>query len=70
MCDEALEAPTRRLRARHPSIEQPQQHQPPVFHMLLIGGSRADLARRPLCNSSASLDDVTWETLPDELQKV
>ncbi|CAE6431586.1 unnamed protein product [Rhizoctonia solani] len=68
MCDDVLEAPARRQRIRHPSI--PVQTSPtPIFHVLLIGGSRPDLARRPLCNRSASLDDTTWDTLPDELKK-
>ncbi|KAF8751931.1 hypothetical protein RHS01_08585 [Rhizoctonia solani] len=68
MCDDVLESASRRQRARHPTIPV-QPPSTPIFHVLLIGGSRLDSARRPFCNRSTLLDDTTWDTLPDELKK-
>ncbi|EUC56902.1 hypothetical protein RSOL_204320 [Rhizoctonia solani AG-3 Rhs1AP] len=68
MCDDVLEAPFRRQRIRHPNIPA-QASTTPIFHVLLIGGSRSDSARRPFYNRSPSLDDASWDTLPDELKK-
>ncbi|CAE6434898.1 unnamed protein product [Rhizoctonia solani] len=68
MCDDVLEAASRRQRASHPSIPA-QSSSTPIFHLLLIGGSRSDAARRPFYNRSTLLDDTTWDTLPDELKK-
>ncbi|KAG8717015.1 hypothetical protein FRC08_008333 [Ceratobasidium sp. 394] len=69
MCDDVLESPARRQRTRHLSIAQQPPRPPPVFHILLIGSSKIDQARRPLCNRFSAMDDVTWETLSDELSK-
>ncbi|KAJ3712208.1 hypothetical protein C8R42DRAFT_728120 [Lentinula raphanica] len=38
-------------------------------HILHITASFPDNAKHPLANMSPSLDNITWETLPDELSK-
>ncbi|QRW04362.1 translation initiation factor IF-2 [Ceratobasidium sp. AG-Ba] len=69
MCDDVLESQARKLRTRRPDAVQQPTRPPPIFHVLLIGNSRIDQARRPLCNRSSALDGTTWESLSEELSK-
>ncbi|KAJ6580224.1 hypothetical protein B0H10DRAFT_2198554 [Mycena sp. CBHHK59/15] len=42
---------------------------PPVYHIFHVAAAQPDCSEHPQLNFSASLDDVTWKSLPSELKK-
>jgi len=42
----------------------------PIYYMIHIAGAPPDTSARPAFNSNPALDDLTWDSLPEEVRKV